>query len=156
MLTGSWLRAAVMAWALAAASYGALRLNFERAPAVHVRWSAAVDARARAALETQFALADGIYDSGQTWVYLLTSPTPANIQALVQSPAVEDTHHIDRQQFRVSAEAPRRGPYIGRGPASRASASFWSMMVSRPVPPCGPLLRPFGRRSLRGLWWQCP
>ena len=117
MLTGSWLRAAVVAWALAAASYGALRLNFERAPAVHVRWSAAVDAPARAGLERQFALADGTYDSGQTWVYLLTSPTPANIQALVQSPAIEDTHHIDRQQFRVSADAPRRGPYIGRGPA---------------------------------------
>jgi hypothetical protein len=106
-----------VAWALAAAAYGSLRLNFERAPAVHVRWSAAVDARARAGLERQFALANGIYDSGQTWVYLLTSPTSTNIQALVRSAAVEDTHHIDRQHFRVSRDAPRRGPYIGRGPA---------------------------------------
>jgi hypothetical protein len=106
-----------VAWALAAASYGALRLNFERAPVVHVRWSGGVDDRARAELEKRFALADGTFDSGQTWVYLLTSQTPANIQALVQSPAIEDTHHIDRQQFRVSATAPRRGPYIGGGPA---------------------------------------
>ncbi len=112
-----WLRGAVVAWALAAASYGALRLNFERAPVVHVRWSGGVDDRARAELEKRFALADGTFDSGQTWVYLLTSPTPAKIQALVQSPAIEDTHHIDRQQFRVSATAPRRGPYIGGGPA---------------------------------------
>ena len=47
-----------------------------------------MDARARAGLERQFALADGIYDSGQTWVYVLTSPAPANIQALVRSAAI--------------------------------------------------------------------
>lgn len=126
MLTGSppegghykrrWLRAAVVAWMLAAAAYGALRLKFERAPVVHVRWSAAVNDRTRAELEKQFALTDGTYDSGRTWVYVLTSPSPANIQALVQSPDIEDTHHIDRQQFRVSASAPRRGPYTGSGP----------------------------------------
>jgi hypothetical protein len=112
-----WLAAGFLAWALAAAAYAALRVNFERAPVVHVRWSAAVGDRSRAELEKQFALADGTFDSGRTWVYLLTSPSAANIQALVQSPAVEDTHHIDRQQFRISSSAPRRGPYIGAGPA---------------------------------------
>ena len=125
-----WLRVAVVAWMLAAAAYAALRLNFERAPVVHVRWSAGVDGRTRAELEKQLALADGTYDSGQTWAYVLMSPSPANVRALVQSPAIEDTHHIDRQQFRVSASAPRRGPYIGSGPAwipnglAAASAAF--------------------------------
>ena len=102
---------------LAAAAYALLRFNFERAPVVHVRWAAAVDARTRAGLEQQFGLTGGTFDSGQTWVYFLASPSADNIRALVQSPAVEDTHHIDRQQFRVSAASPRRGPYIGSGPA---------------------------------------
>jgi hypothetical protein len=102
---------------LAAAAYAVLRFNFERAPVVHVRWAAAVDERTRAGLEQQFGLTGGTFDSGQTWVYFLTSPSADNIRALVQSPAIEDTHHIDRQQFRVSAAAPRRGPYIGSGPA---------------------------------------
>ena len=108
---------ACVAWVLAAATYAVLRFNFERAPVVHVRWSAAVDAPTRARLEKQFALTGGTFDSGQTWVYFLTTPSADNIRALVQSPAIEDTHHIDRQQFLVSAAAPRRGPYIGRGPA---------------------------------------
>ena len=102
---------------LAAAAYAALRFNFERAPVVHVRWAAAVDERTRAGLEQQFSLTGGTFDSGQTWVYFLTSPSADNIRALVHSPSVDDTHHIDRQQFRVSAAAPRRGPYIGSGPA---------------------------------------
>ena len=111
-----------MAWVLAAATYAVLRFNFERAPVVHVRWSAAVDAPTRARLENQFALTGGTFDSGQTWVYFLTAPSSDNIRALVHSPAVEDTHHIDRQQFLVSTAAPRRGPYIGRGPAWLPSA----------------------------------
>jgi hypothetical protein len=101
---------------LAAAAYTALRVNFERTPVVHVRWSVGTDERARTALEKQFGLADGAYHSGRTWAYLLTTPSPANVQALVQSSAVEDTHHIDRQRFRVSSSAPRDGPYIGNGP----------------------------------------
>jgi hypothetical protein len=108
---------ACVAWALAAVTYAAMRFNFERAPVVHVRWSAAVDAPTRAGLEKQFGLTGGTFDSGQTWLYFLTTPSAENIRALVHSPAVEDTHHIDRQQFLVSAAAPRRGPYIGRGPA---------------------------------------
>ena len=108
---------ACVAWALAAVTYAAVRFNFERAPVVHVRWSAAVDAPTRAGLEEQFGLTGGTFDSGQTWLYFLTAPSAENIQALVQSPAVEDTHHIDRQQFLISPSAPQRGPYIGRGPA---------------------------------------
>ena len=84
---------------------------------MHVRWAAAVDERTRAGLEQQFSLTGGTFDSGQTWIYFLTSPSADNIRALVHSPSVDDTHHIDRQQFRVSAAAPRRGPYIGSGPA---------------------------------------
>lgn len=110
-----WLTVAFLAWTLAAATYATLRLNFERAPVVHVRWSQSVDDATRARLQMRFGLADPHYDSGTTWVYLLTSPTTGNIQALVESPAVEDTHHIDRVKFVVSPAAPRRGPYITSG-----------------------------------------
>jgi hypothetical protein len=102
---------------LAGAVYAGQRANFERAPVIHVRWSAGTDERARQALEKQFGLADATYQSRQTWAYLLTAPSAANIRALVQSSAVEDTHHIDRQRFRISSSAPRHGPYITSGPA---------------------------------------
>lgn len=110
-----WLTVAVVAWALAVAGGVTLRLNFDRAPVVHVRWTAAVDDRTRAALEERFGLAAGEYDSGRTWVYILTSPSAANIEALVRNPAVEDTHHIDRLNFRAVGSA-SRGPYITEGP----------------------------------------
>jgi hypothetical protein len=110
-----WLTVACLAWTLAAATYATLRTNFERAPVVHVRWAQFVDDSTRAQLQKRFGLAGEQYDSGTTWVYLLTSPTTKNIQALVESPAVEDTHHMDRVKFVVSPAAPRRGPYIATG-----------------------------------------
>jgi hypothetical protein len=110
-----WFAIAFLAWGLAAATHAALRLNFERAPLVHVRWAPSVDDSTRTQLQTRFGLTEGQYDSGTTWVYVLMSPTAANIQALVESPAVEDTHHIDRVRFGVSPGAPRRGPFITAG-----------------------------------------
>ena len=59
--TARWLTVACVAWVLAAATYAALRFNFERAPVVHVRWSAAVDGPTRAGLEQQFALTSGTF-----------------------------------------------------------------------------------------------
>ncbi|HTM02344.1 MAG TPA: hypothetical protein VL173_02485 [Vicinamibacterales bacterium] len=112
--TRRWLVPSIVAWLLAAAAYTTLRVSFERAPAVHIRWASAVDDRARAALEQRFALTSPAFDSGRTWVYVLLSPTQENIRAIVQSPAVDDTNFIDRSLFRVSTSAPRRGPYLAR------------------------------------------
>ena len=112
-----WLAAALTTGALAAVTYAAVVLTFERAPAIHIRWAASVDDVTRTELQARFALTGGQYDSGRTWVYFLTLPSPSNIEALISSPAVEDTHHIDRLQLRVSPAAERRGPYItGSGP----------------------------------------
>ena len=102
-----WLRVAVVAWMLAAAAYAALRLNFERAPVVHVRWSAAVDGRTRAELEKQLALADGTYDSGQTWAYVLTSPSPAEV-----ADRTARALRLYRRQGNV-VEAPRARSLLG-------------------------------------------
>lgn len=117
--TTFWLSAAVLAWILAAAASAAIRLTFERAPVVHVRWAASVDERARAELQQRFGLTGAKHDTGSTWVYFLISPSAGNIQALVESPDVEDTHHIDRLRFRVSLSAEHRGPYISAEPATR-------------------------------------
>jgi hypothetical protein len=113
--THRWLTASIIAWLLAAAAYTTLRLIFARAPEIHVRWASSVDPAARAELERRLALSGGTLDSGQTWVYFLRLPTEENIRALVLSPAVEDTHNIDRRLFRVSATAPRHGPYVTTG-----------------------------------------
>ena len=108
---------ALLAWALATVTGATLRLNFERAPAIHVRWAPSVNESTRAELERRFALAGGQQgDSGSTWVYFLTSPSADNILALITHPAVEDTHNVDRGKFVVSPSAPRRGPYITTGP----------------------------------------
>jgi hypothetical protein len=104
----------VVAWLVAGAVYTTLRVSFARAPEVHIRWAASVDDRARAAFEQRFALTSPAFDSGQTWFYFLLSPTEDNIRAIVQSPAVDDTNFIDRSLFRVTASAPRRGPYLAR------------------------------------------
>ena len=117
--TPFWLLAAVLAWTLAAATSAIIRLTFERAPVVHVRWAESVDDRTRAELQQRFALTGAQHDAGRTWVYFLTSPSPDNIQALVESPAVEDTHHIDRLRFRMAQSAEHRGPYISTAAATR-------------------------------------
>ena len=110
---------ALLPWTLAAATYCAAVMTFERAPVVHVRWAASIDRDARVELEKRFALSGGRHDAGQTWFYFLSQPSAGNIEALVTSPAVEDTHHLDRLRFRLSPSAERRGPYISTGSAPR-------------------------------------
>ena len=110
-----WLAVAGLAWTIAAVAYTALRLNFDRAPAVHVRWARTVDDRIRARLEQRFALTGGERESERTWVYFLTSLSAGNIEALVKHPGVEDTHYLDRLNFRVSSSAERRGPFVTSG-----------------------------------------
>ena len=117
--TTRWLFAAVLAWTVAGVAFATLRLTFERAAVIHVRWAASADDRTRAELEDRFGLTGAEHDSDRTWVYFLTSPSAGNIEALVKSPSIEDTHHLDRLQFRVSPSAAHRGPYISTEPATR-------------------------------------
>jgi FkbM family methyltransferase len=106
------LVAAAIAWILAAATYTTLRVTFGDRPVyIHVRWAPSVDEPARERLEQRFGLAQGEWKEGRTWGYSLTSLSRANIQALVQDPAVEDTTNIHRTRFRVGIFAPRR-PYL--------------------------------------------
>ncbi|MBI2188848.1 MAG: hypothetical protein HYU37_17245 [Acidobacteria bacterium] len=98
-------------WALAALAYGTVRLTFGPRPVyVNVRWADGVDAAARQRLEQRYGLADGELREGTTWGYALTDRSRTNIRALVEDPAVTDTHQIHRTAFRVGYFA-QRLPY---------------------------------------------
>ncbi len=101
--------------ALAAGSYGILRVSYDVRPAdVNVRWAPFVDAEARQRLEQRYALTAGELREGRTWGYSLTDLSRANIRALVGDPGVEDTHQINRESFRIWRGA-TRAPYSGPG-----------------------------------------
>ena len=87
-------------------------------PRVNVRWSATVSDLERADLERRLALTAGQRLEGTTWVYDLRDPSPAIISAVVNHPAVDDTHHIERGVARISADAPHGTTRLdGDGPA---------------------------------------
>ena len=66
-------------------------------PRVSIRWQRDVDTATRIARERRYGLAERAADG----TYVLTNTTTANIRALVTDPLVEDTHNIDRDQFRM-------------------------------------------------------
>ena len=105
----------------AAVAFGVLRLTYGQRPAyVHVRWASNVDAARRTELERTHSLTRGELREGTTWGYYVTDLSTANLQSLVESPAVEDTHNIHRTAFRIWRTAPR-GDYLGTRPAWIAS-----------------------------------
>ena len=73
----------------------------------HVRWQPSLSADARQDLEARFRLADATRIDEGTWRYDLLDPSPSNIRALVQAPAVADTHDIDRSDYSLSPSAIR-------------------------------------------------
>jgi hypothetical protein len=79
-------------------------LDGDPAKGIHVRWHAEVTDAERLELEAQFLLR-GERREDRTFGYDLLDDSQANIQALVAHPAVEDTHHIDRGNFTLAANA---------------------------------------------------
>ena len=75
--------------------------------AVNIRWQSSVDAVERQRLETEWQLVDGQEVSQSTWRYDLTAPSEGRLRAIVEHPAVADTHDIDRQRHTVGPEARR-------------------------------------------------
>lgn len=103
-------REAHAAWQARALTLGLLALSLPLAARglygppgawVHVRWQPSVDAAERQRLETRLLLADGREVEPSTWRYDLTAPSKSNIRAIVEHPAVTDTHHIDRQRYTI-------------------------------------------------------
>jgi hypothetical protein len=115
------IRRGVILVIAAAVAFGALRLAYGQRPAyVHVRWAPTIDAAARAEMERTYSLTQGEHREGATWGYYVTDVSSANLQALVQNPAVEDTHNIHRTAFRIWRTAPR-GDYVTTQPRWIAS-----------------------------------
>jgi hypothetical protein len=73
------------------------------APSIHVRWASGVSEAERRRLEERFQLVNGEDLSGGSWSYDLLNSRPEAIQALVQHPAVADTHDLDRARFTTAA-----------------------------------------------------
>lgn len=94
-------------------AYDAFRARPEP-PRVSIRWSEAASGSAREALEARYRLAEPRHDTGQTWSYQLRDTSTDNIRALVQDPAIEDTHNINRAESRLAGDespGPLYGPY---------------------------------------------
>lgn len=105
----------------AAVAFGALRLVYgQRSAYVHVRWAPTVETAGRAQMERTYSLTRGELREGTTWGYYATDLSNANLRALVENPAVDDTHNIHRSAFRIWRTAPR-GDYLGTRPPWIAS-----------------------------------
>ena len=104
-----WYRATVVSFVLSgiacAVWFGVRAATLSIAPSIHVRWISGLPDEERHRLEDRFQLVNPEHRSDDVWAYdLLDSRTEA-IRALVQHPAVRDTHELDRERFTVSVAA---------------------------------------------------
>lgn len=67
---------------------------------INVRWKPEVSTAQRVELERRFRLTDGRPTDGTTWGYVLGDTSAANIRAIIQDPAVDDTAKLNRIRFR--------------------------------------------------------
>jgi hypothetical protein len=117
----SWQRGAnVCRWTLLGAC-AAWAVYEGPAPIINVRWRPGLSPDARRFTERRLSLEPSGESNDRTWTYVLTTPTKANIAAIVAHPDVEDTHRIDRQRASISSDAGRSstrvwwgGPFRGR------------------------------------------
>jgi len=111
-------------------------------PRVNVRWSEHVTLSQRVALEAAYRLVEPEYADGRTWSYGLLDTSTDNIQRLVQDPAADDTHMIDRGTFALTEP-----------PSAPLFVLFRFLVVSTiigvAVASCVALLQ---RRA--GRWWK--
>ena len=108
--------ASLVLWACAGAAFLTRTLTFGERPAfIHIRWAQGVDDTARAQEERKYSLGRPEFREGRTWGYALRDLSRANVTALVNDPAVEDTHNINRIKFRPGLFTPRF-PYETRAP----------------------------------------
>jgi hypothetical protein len=70
---------------------------------INVRWAPSVSDAERQRLERHYNLIVLQQSSERTWAYRLGDPSRSVIRALVTDPRAEDTHGIDRSEFRITA-----------------------------------------------------
>ena len=115
-LTSRLVVTGLLCWALAGTAYAVLRLTFgDRPVRIHVRWAPTINDAARLQLEQRYQLARPEPIGDRAFGYALTDHSQDNIRNLVLDSTVEDTHEIDRAEFRVGSSAPRL-PYVTGAP----------------------------------------
>ena len=77
------------------------------APSIHVRWQPDVSDTDRASLERALMLVNPIHTEGATFAYALLDTRSEHVRFIVEHPAVDDTHEIDRNEFVVWPSAPK-------------------------------------------------
>ena len=75
-------------------------------PSINVRWASGTSDDGRRSIEQRRHLVDGARREGTTWRYALDDSSAANVLALLQEPAVEDTAGIDRRTGAVLKPPP--------------------------------------------------
>ena len=68
---------------------------------INVRWTDGIDEEARVTAESALGLSAGTQQEGRTWQYVITATDAISLQAIVSHPLAEDTHGIDRTEFRL-------------------------------------------------------
>jgi hypothetical protein len=116
-------------------------------PRVNVRWGDDIDSGARQQLESRHDLVNAVHVDGSTWSYVPTHLDREHIGALLDDPAVADTHGIDRAGRALEGELPwylelhRRFPLLrvqfAPGVFSRGNADAWFYYVTLLLPPVG-------------------
>jgi hypothetical protein len=98
-LTVAALVVTASAWAAFA---GVRAMTSSPAPSIHVRWAAHVSDADRQGLEEQFQLVNAHALGDRSWSYDLLDSRAAVIRRIVEHPAVDDTHHLDRVRFTLA------------------------------------------------------
>ena len=73
---------------------------------IHVRWADHVADWQRVLEEERFKLVKDRWIEGTSWSYSILDSSAGAVRALVTSPAVADTHEINRETFTMSTGAP--------------------------------------------------
>jgi hypothetical protein len=119
-------------------------------PRMNVRWADDIDASTRQKLESRHDLVNAEHVDGPTWSYVPIHLDREHIGALLDDPAVADTHGIDRAGRTLEAELPwyldlhRRFPLVraqfAPGVFSRGNADALFYYIALLLPPVGLVL----------------
>ena len=98
---------------------------------IHIRWQPALSDSRRLGHERGFQLFDGRRLEGDTWRYDLLDPSRENVRAILNEPAVQDTHGLDRSNGALDPSADRtqrRLRFPERGDQLVASADLLALL----------------------------
>jgi hypothetical protein len=109
------------------------------AASVNVRWQESVADAERSALESRFHLTRGRPVpspvegpvEGRTWQYELVDYSRDNIRALVEHPAVEDTHRLDRARYQPTEPPIPRNWQVAGGALLAGAAGLLVLLAFR-------------------------